>query len=925
MKRVHYVIVFAILALVLAAAGGYLVSKRWPALASVTGSGGSSSAGAAPASQYAGWYGQIPDIADTTTNFIGTLTAGGTAESAGHERSYVVTYQVVFVREAPEKKLPEENLTYRELQERYNRLGESELAPYYFFYGEIVHGTYDPAHPDVIAVHAKICKKDVSGYVDAHKLWLEPAISPVETPRYMARIDNTAIRVVPDPYSPAVLGILQGEVVEAVGQLNFQNDQWIQTRINVEETPRYGFIHAKDLQALTPATTDQSAVGVQEIPLQIRASNISLVDSDRRKLSINGFYVESVPPMDTISVDDMADSYQDRSAGRQYFITSDLFLHSYHLIFDRMLQDVEENKFSPSVTELAAKLAGTTEYEVKILPPTAPAAVREALLYDLTYFSVAAKLFKPDFTTSEIVRKDVEVFVSRIQDAAGDLPNYLSGKFGDEDFTQYKVRGHYEKNETLQRYFRGMMWFGRRNFLLSDRKMTLAAILIPGLLEKARETHTFDSLDHSLGYVVGSQDKCTLAGYRSVNKNVFGTEAPSANQVAVKLDEKLDAFSRAVERDLPPPQIVSVQTGLGLNQQDRLKMVRGFRFLGQRFTLDAFLINQMTSPNVGSDLNPRNLPSTLDVMMLLGSKAAAEEQQQAQQRNKWDNYDSQAKKLEGVTQQHLNSPMTFYDDWLGTLNSLYLPTASKQLFALGQPWQYKNLNAGAASWTELKHDTILYAEQSAAEMGEGDEFEIPPYNPPAPKGYVEPNPIFFQRLGQSIDQMLERLKDSGFITDEYLDKFTTFRKLARRAEAIAQKEVSGELITADDYKWIENLQAAFDRPLLLPRDVWVIKDPSDLQMALIADVATDSVQGRVLEVATGTPQRIIVVVKDAYGGTRLTVGYVYSWYEFPSQKRWADSEWKKIIYTKDSSGRKQNNIEPPGWYAKFMKNPGVAN
>jgi hypothetical protein len=209
-------------------------------------------------------------------------------------------------------------------------------------------------------------------------------------------------------------------------------------------------------------------------------------------------------------------------------------------------------------------------------------------------------------------------------------------------------------------------------------------------------------------------------------------------------------------------------------------------------------------------------------------------------------------------------------------------------------------------------------------MGEGGEFEIPPYNLPAPKGYIEPNPIFFKRLGQSIDQMLDRLTGSGFITDEYLDKFTTFRKLASRAEAIAQKEVSGELISADDYKWIQNLGAAFDRPLLLPRGFDEIKDPSELQMALIADVATDSVQGRVLEVATGTPQRIIVVVKDAYGGTRLTVGYVYSWYEFPSQKRWADSEWKKIIYTKDFSGKKQNNIEPPGWYAPFMKSPGVA-
>jgi hypothetical protein len=254
-----------------------------------------------------------------------------------------------------------------------------------------------------------------------------------------------------------------------------------------------------------------------------------------------------------------------------------------------------------------------------------------------------------------------------------------------------------------------------------------------------------------------------------------------------------------------------------------------------------------------------------------------------------------------------------------------LPVASKQLFATGKPWQYKNLNASAANWTELKHDTILYSEQSYAESGEGEEFEIPPYYPPGPKGYIEPNPVFFQRLGQCIDQMLGRMKHTGFITDEYLDKFTTLRELARKAEAIAQKEISGAAITGEDYQWIASLVREFDRPLLLPRAVDVISDPSELQMALIADVATDAVYGRVLEVATGTPQRITVVVKDAYGGTRWAVGYVYSWYEFPSTKRWADSEWKKVIYTEDSAARKENGVQPPGWYSMFLKNSGGTN
>jgi hypothetical protein len=95
-------------------------------------------------------------------------------------------------------------------------------------------------------------------------------------------------------------------------------------------------------------------------------------------------------------------------------------------------------------------------------------------------------------------------------------------------------------------------------------------------------------------------------------------------------------------------------------------------------------------------------------------------------------------------------------------------------------------------------------------------------------------------------------------------------------------------------------------------------------MALVADVATDNVSGRVLEEGIGTPQRMIVVIKDAFGGTRLTVGYVYSWFEFISRWRYSDSEWKKIIYGGDEKIRKQQGITPPDWYSTFSKNAGEA-
>ena len=855
------------------------------------------------------------DVAWNVANFLGGLPPGGNAEAAGRERTYIVSYQVAFLRKIPTEKAPEESLTYKELAAR--DLQGTPMPPY-LYYGESVTGKYDPAHPQSIAVRTTIDGKEVKGYIDAGKLWLEPTVDRAESDRYMSLKDGTEVHAVPDPASPRVLAILQGEVVEAVGKLNFQGRSWIKGRFNPKARQRYGYILSDDVQALTASGVNQSALSLEEVPRHIRHSTLRLSDDDRRLLTKKGFYVETVPALSNLSVDDMADSYQ--RDGPQFFITSDLYLHSFHLIFDRMLQDVEEKKFFPAVAKMAENLTRTTENELKAAP-NSPTEVREALLDDLVYFSVAARLFKPDFAVSDAVKSDVEALISPIQAGAGPLPS-LKNFAGpvNEDFTQYKVRGHYEKNETLKRYFRGTMWFGRNNFLLSDKKKTLAAILVPSIVDAAQEQHTFDSLDALITYLIGTQDKYTLAGYRSVSRRVFGTESPNVSQLANNLDENIVAFQKMAASELPAPQIVSVQMGLGLTQEERLGKTAAFKFLGQRYVLDAFIFNQLTSPSVGTDANARNLPTALDVMMLLGSKPAREMQQQSQKEHQWANYESQIAKVKTATEEQLDKRSTFYEQWLYAIKTLFLSTGSKQLFASGEPWQYKNLNAGLASWTELKHDTILYAEQSAAEMGEGEGFSIPPYGAPGPKGYVEPNPAFFKQLTETVDQMVGKLKGTNLATDEYMDKFTLFRALAHRAEIIAQKEVSGEAISAEDYEWIDNIRWAFDRTLLLPRDIGDIPDPSYLQMALVADVATDAVGGRVLEEGIGRPQKIVVVVKDAWGGTRLTVGYVYSWFEFDGTKRWSDSEWKGVIYSKEGEAKAVQETRPPAWYSVLVKN-----
>ena len=557
------------------------------------------------------------DVPNKVADFLGNLTPGATPEAAGRERNYIVSYQVDFLRKQSGQKTTEEGMTYEQLK-------EAEVAAPYVFYGETVSGKYDPAQPGVIAIRTTIDGKEVSGYVDAAKLWLEPPLDAPRSERYMAAGEVVAVHVLPSLSSPPALTLLQGEVVDAVGVLTSQGKYWVKARFNVPDRPRYGFIPANEMQPLALASVDQSKVALNEVPRRIRGSELAFSAGDQKRLSQIGFYIEPLPPIKDLRVDDLADSYQETSPGEQYFITTDLFLHAYHLIFDRMLQDMEEKRLQPAATHLSLALARTTETELKGAPSEAT-AYHDALLRDLLYFSVAAKLLDPAFSLPAEVRSQAETIVARINAGAGELPstqNFLG--LEKEDFTQYKVRGHYAKNAAMQRYFRGMMWYGRRNFLLSDKAQTLAAILLPHLVRAANAFEQFDDINGKVTSLIGPQDRYTLDGYSEVNEKVFGVRTAGLKELSAGLDTKLAAFQATAWKDLPPPRIVTGQTGLGLTQDQRLRASAGMQFLGQRFVLDAFFLNQLTSPNVGTDQNPRNLPSALDVMTLLGSTAAAD-------------------------------------------------------------------------------------------------------------------------------------------------------------------------------------------------------------------------------------------------------------------------------------------------------------
>lgn len=227
---------------------------------------------------------------------------------------------------------------------------------------------------------------------------------------------------------------------------------------------------------------------------------------------------------------------------------------------------------------------------------------------------------------------------------------------------------------------------------------------------------------------------------------------------------------------------------------------------------------------------------------------------------------------------------------LGTLNASY--AGGYPLYMQSQLFPIKQLQTFLGSYTELKHDTLLYAKQSYAELGNGEEEGQPP---PVPKGFVEPNLAFWQTL-----QRLVAYTSAGFrkyhLFPSHLEKYGLLQEFQRQVEfytSLAVKELRGQPLSEEEYEKIRTEPLSY---MALPFDAQVLEQ-KDLRSGLIADVHTDLFKKQVLYEATGEPYILLALVGNE-GQTRLTIGVAFNHYEFtgPLTTRYTDADWRAWVY-----------------------------
>lgn len=625
-------------------------------------------------------------------------------------------------------------------------------------------------------------------------------------------------------------------------------------------------------------------------------------------LSREGFFVQDVLPLPEVGTDDMVDRYSELyvyNYGQSYstvpvFITSDFLMHVFHVVFDRMFQSVEQKRFLPLLEDLTTNLLkeSLNQAHTAATPFTRLAASR-----NVAYLSVAAKLLNDSVDVPREARDLTEWELRFVNEASGFHNSPLMGF--QEDYSQYKPRGHYTINRDLTRYFKAMMWYGRRSFTTKSDTLTLQALLLTQLMNMPENRSLWERLYRPTEFVAGESDDLTLYDYTDMMRTIYGE---MLNPADLGDTAKLHQFMQEATRRASP-----AISGNRLRNPDSAGSIeRGFRVMGQRETPDAYIFSELTSPRVGSDASPRNLPTELDVMSVLGSPVA---DGLLERYASVPNYTERLEKLKGEFNEYPPAMWTrnLYWCWINTLRPLIQEKGpGYPYFMRGRKWATKGLQTAVGSWTELKHDTFLLSKQSYAEQGEGEDEEIPK-PPPQPKSYVEPDIEFFNRAVYLVDRTRTRFAGMGLLPAEYEKKLGIFYDQILNLRSIAQKELLNVDISVDEYESML-LFAQKVAPIILPEDAGDMIEDQYKQMALVTDTHTDAFPAEMLalEDAVGSPQRIYVGVKDNPGGTRICVGYVYSVYEFsrPLSDRLTDEQWKAMVYTKN---RKPLESKEPDW------------
>lgn len=591
-------------------------------------------------------------------------------------------------------------------------------------------------------------------------------------------------------------------------------------------------------------------------------------------------------------------------------------------------------------------------------------------LNDFTEDSLLRYSFETPSYVKDLVNKELSLIENHSGFAQSPIFIYK------EDYSQYVPRGHYTSKELLKNYFKALMWYGRMTFLLKgsneiepgkttcggyegiistyDAKIqTLQSSLITlHFLANEDVQKKWSSMYALTSFFVGVSDDLGPEEYGKSIAEILGKDTVNINDLTKKLPQiqktleslpyepKIYSGLGECEMLMPCPPLTNEDIQkLKAEAKELLSQTKGFRLMGQRFTIDSWAFSEIVSPYSGeytgekSPLPTDNLPFTytwndeypdekenrpftwvktlvkfcgntgrevrgfprgLDLMALMGSERAYEILKEIGDTN-YSDYDKKFKEIksyfDSISYEEWNKNL--YTSWLYSLKALLTPfDKGYPTFMQTKAWQDKELTTALSSWAELRHDTILYVKQSYTMAEKGGDLEEPV------AGYVEPVPQLYKRMINMVN-----IAKNGFdklIPDEEKkleinSQLEMFLWNLNRLYEISKKELTGTPLDESDTYFIKYFGDALEGMIK-----HIFRGESNvklLESSMVADVHTEGNTKLVLEEGTGFIDTMLVAVKTPDGKINITVGPVFSYYEFKQKMgdRLTDEKWKEML------------------------------
>jgi hypothetical protein len=569
----------------------------------------------------------------------------------------------------------------------------------------------------------------------------------------------------------------------------------------------------------------------------------------------------------------------------QNFVTTDLYLQLFHMHFSFMLRSLEENQFVPLIKELTSGMAMEAK---KLNQETGDKLVKDASAYSIAFYSIPFMILSgKEEVPYATAYKSMALQEKKSIDAAAARPTDFLPAYKDFNFPYdlFKPRGHYTRNDTLKQYFKAMQWLQTAPYCLDDDKDLQRALVAAYLINTGKSTkgtslkHLYKAILDPTTFLVGKPDNLSIMDVCDLlkQKNITGASD-------LFLPENISYFRQELKK------IESIKNVIKPKKQNTC--ASKINFMPSRFVLDNEILQEMADPD------DRPFPKGLDVLAAFGSKSAENILVGEEKEGRWDKFLPTLEKMKSKYSNYEHWDETVYAKWISGLNEMLKPDQRYPYFMQLPSWNKKNLNTALASWAELKHDAILYAEQPmAAECGGGEECSPPPE--PYTIGYVEPNIHYWTEALELLTLTQNMLTDYGMF-DEFRYKHDQLRDMCQFLLAVTNKELRGEKLLEQEYHTIERIGSSVEYITLsiFGTDTWNYVSGPDKEVAVVADVYTNNLGDKagILHAAVGYANDLYVVV-EVEGYLYITKGSTFSYYEFPKplDERMTDEAWQEAL------------------------------